>query len=467
MNRTRCQILEATLTEFKIGGRVTRAVRGPTITQFEVELASGTRMNQITALQNDLALALKVESVRIVPIPGAGAVGVEVPNACRDAVVLRDLVSLENYAGKKGGIPLFLGKDAAGAPIVADLTEMPHMLIAGSTGSGKSVCINAVLAGILMTRSPDQVRLVLVDPKRVEMTQFRPVPHLYVPVVTDVKVATSVLERLSDLMDRRYKLFEKLQVRQIAGYNRMKREDVHSKLEAAGEDPARIEYPLPYVVVVVDELSDLMLASAREVENSIIRLSQKSRAVGIHLVLSTQRPSTDVLTGLIKANMPARIAFKVTSGVESRVILDQNGAEKLLGRGDMLVQPPKVSGLVRAQGTFVSDEEVARLVAWWKARSGPAAADPVESLAPAPEASAAEGDEDALLLSAGDVVLESGRASATLLQRRLGLGYTKASRMVDLLEKAGLLGPFKGSKPREILMTVERWEAFKKAQSKA
>jgi S-DNA-T family DNA segregation ATPase FtsK/SpoIIIE len=465
INQARCRILEATLAEFSIGGRVTQFLRGPTITQFEVELASGTRMNQLSALQNDLALALKVESVRIVPNPRTGAVGVEVPNAIRDTVVLRELASSEVYRERKWGIPLFLGKDAAGAPILSDLTEMPHLLIAGSTGSGKSVCLNSVLAGILATRAPEQVKLVLIDPKRVEMIQFREIPHLYVPVVTDIKIATAVLERLSDVMERRYKLFEKLQVRSIAGYNRIPREEVLAKLTALGEDPAKVEVPLPYIVVVVDELSDLMLASAREVENSIIRLAQKSRAVGMHLILSTQRPSTDVLTGLIKANMSARIAFKVTSGVESRVILDKNGAEKLLNRGDMLFVPPKVSELVRAQGTFVSDEEIARLTAWWKERGGPASAeDPAEPVAEE-GTDAADADDSTLLFSAGDIVLESGRASSTLLQRRLGIGYTKASRLVDHLEKTGLLGPFKGSKPREILMTPEQWDAWKKART--
>jgi S-DNA-T family DNA segregation ATPase FtsK/SpoIIIE len=333
------------------------------------------------------------------------------------------------------------------------------MLIAGSTGSGKSICINSVLAGILLTKTPEQVKLVLIDPKRVEMTQYRDVPHLLVPVLTETKKAAAVLEGLCDLMDKLYAMFEQLRVRQITSYNKLKRDDVFETLSGAGIDPARIEHPMPYIIVVVDELSELMLVSSREVENAIIRLAQKSRAVGIHLILSTQRPSSDVITGMIKANMPARIAFHVTSMVESRVILDQNGAEKLLGRGDMLYLPPKVSHLVRAQGTFVSDDEVNRIVDWATEQGTPNFEEKSAMLEP--ERSPAQEGGDEKIFEAGDIVLDTGRASTTLLQRRLSVGYTRAARLVDLLEKVGLVGKFKGSHAREILMTAEEWEAFK------
>ncbi|MHC5037499.1 MAG: DNA translocase FtsK [Planctomycetota bacterium] len=465
VNQVRAGILEDTLAHFKINGRVVGAVRGPSITQFELALAPGTKSSQLYSLQNDLAMAMKVEKVRIVaPLPGRGTVGVEVPNAFREKVVLREVVHAPQCRDRKWMLPLFLGKNAAGEPVLGDLTDMPHLLIAGSTGSGKSICLNSVLAGILLTKTPEEVKLVLVDPKRVEMTPYREVPHLMVPVLTEPKKAAAVLEGLTALMDQRYAMFEHLRVRQISSYNRMAAKDVVSVLKGAGMDPKRIEHPLPYIIVVVDELSDLMLQSSREVENAIIRLAQKSRAVGIHLVLSTQRPSSDVITGMIKANMPARIAFKVTSMVESRVILDQNGAEKLLGRGDMLYLPPKVSHLVRAQGTFVSDEEVGRLVRWAMDQGEPAFEDERSPLAPRAVDSLEEGDEK--LYEAGDIILATGRASTTLLQRRLAIGYTRAARLVDLLEKAGLVGPFRGSKPRELLMTFEQWEAFKAEQQK-
>jgi len=464
VNEVRSRVLEDTLAHFKIRARVVGAVRGPSITQFEIELAPGTKSSQLASLQNDLALAMKVEKVRIVaPLPGRGTIGVEVPNAFRETVTMREIVETPAYQeGKKDGIPLFLGKDAGGAPVLGNLAEMPHLLIAGSTGSGKSICLNSVLAGILLTQAPERVKLVLIDPKRVEMTPFREIPHLLGPVLTEAKKAAQVLEGLCGLMDKRYELFEQLRIRQISSYNRMKKEDVVSKLSAGGLDPDRVEYPMPYIIVVVDELSDLMLVSSREVENAIIRLAQKSRAVGIHLVLSTQRPSSDVITGQIKANMPARVAFKVTSMVESRVILDQNGAEKLLGAGDMLYKPPKVSHLVRAQGTYVSDEEVGRLVDWAQEQEKPRFE---EEASPLPAAGDGGLDgEDEKLFEAGDVILATGRASTTLLQRRLSIGYTRAARLVDLLEKAGLVGPFKGSKSRELLMTFEEWEAYKERQ---
>ncbi|MHC4598084.1 MAG: FtsK/SpoIIIE family DNA translocase [Planctomycetota bacterium] len=468
VNQVRCRVLEDTLSHFKISGRVVGVLRGPAITQFELSLAQGTKSRQLFSLQNDLALALKVEKVRIVaPLPGRGTIGVEVPNSFRETVVLKEVLHSPQYREeeKKKGIPLFLGKDAAGVPILDNLTEMPHLLIAGSTGSGKSICLNSILAGILLTRSPHDVKLVLIDPKRVEMTQYREIPHLLVPVQTDVKKAAAVLEGLCDMMDKRYAVFEQLRVRQITSFNRLERAKVVDALRAAGMDPDRTEHPMPYVVVVVDELSELMLRSSREVENAIIRLAQKSRAVGIHLILSTQRPSSDVITGLIKANMPARVAFQVTSMVESRVILDRNGAEKLLGSGDMLYLPPKVSHLIRAQGTFVSDEEVNRIVEWTLAQDPPVHGERPMIFKPDRAPMQEGGDEK--LFEAGDVVLATGRASTTLLQRRLAVGYTRAARLVDLLEKVGLVGKFKGAHAREILMTFEEWEAFKEKHGAA
>jgi S-DNA-T family DNA segregation ATPase FtsK/SpoIIIE len=463
-NQRRAQILEGTLACFKIDTHVVGIIQGPTITQFELQLKPGTRVSSVVNLSNELAIALRAESVRVVPhIPGKGTIGVEVPNHKKGIVRLRELMESEEYGERNFKLPLFMGKDAAGRCIVADLVAMPHILIAGSTGSGKSICINSLVASLLLTQTPSQVKFILIDPKRVEMVPFQGIPHLMTPVVTNMKKAAVALENLTTIMDERYALFEKAGVRQISGYNRLRKEEVVGRLSDAGLDPDAVEYPLPYIVVIVDELSDLMLVSSKEVEQSIIRLAQKSRAVGIHLILSTQRPSSDVITGLIKSNMPSRIAFRVTSGVESRVILDGQGAEKLLGKGDMLYQPPGGPNLIRCQGTLVDDEEIAGITEHLKRAAPPVYSEQIVQvdggLADSP------GEEDTLFRDAGDLILKTGRASTTLLQRQFAIGYTRASRIIDQLEKVGLVGRFQGSKSRKIEMTFEEWEAYKEGKA--
>ncbi len=460
LNEHRARKLEETLQCFHIDARVVGIIRGPTITQFELQLRPGTKVNSVVNLSNDLAISLKAESVRVVAnIPGKGTIGIEVPNAEKGTVRIRDLMESGDFLEKTWKLPLLIGKDASGKAVVADLASMPHLLIAGSTGSGKSICINSLLASLLMTKTPSQVKMILIDPKRVEMTAYAGIPHLITPVVTNMKKAAVALDNLTSVMDERYAIFEKAGVRQISGFNRLKKKEVASKLEEAGVDPASVEFPMPYIIVVVDELADLMLVSSKEVENAIIRLAQKSRAVGIHLVLSTQRPSSDVITGLIKSNMPSRIAFRVTSGVESRVILDYMGAEKLLGKGDMLYQAPGSPNLIRCQGTLIEDEEIALLTDYLRGVARPSYSDHIVQVDDSSPEGLAEDDE--FLIPAGDFILQTGRASTTLVQRQFNIGYTRASRLIDHLEKIGLVGKFQGSKAREIAWSVEEWEAFK------
>jgi DNA segregation ATPase FtsK/SpoIIIE, S-DNA-T family len=463
------EILEETLRDFKVDAEVVAHCIGPVVTLYELDLAAGVKVNRIHNLAEDLAVALRAPSVRVVaPLLGKNTIGVEVPNAVRDDVRLRSLLNSETFGRNPGYLPLFLGTDVAGNPIIEDLTSMPHVLIAGATGSGKSVCINSVLVSLLLTRTPEQVRLILIDPKQVELAFFSKVPHLMSPVVTNMKKALGVLEWLVDQMEQRYALFHTMEVRNISSYNDLGPKKIRERKKEIGiaeeDEQEGLGFPdqLPYVVIVVDELADLMMVAGKEIESLITRLAQKSRAVGIHIVLATQRPSTDVITGLIKANMPCRVSFQVASKIDSRVILDQNGADKLLGRGDMLYLPPRTSHLVRSQGTFVSDGEVKRVAKFLSTRVEQKFEPSLEKAQTSPMIQNEE--KDPLFEEAVGVILGEQRGSASLLQRALGVGYTRGSRIMDQMHKEGLVGPYKGSKAREVLMTFEEYQALQGAR---
>jgi S-DNA-T family DNA segregation ATPase FtsK/SpoIIIE len=462
--RYQAQIIEETLFGFGVPVEVVEINRGPTVTQFGLKLGSnerklpdGTitqqrvRVNKVVALANDLALALSAAPIRIeAPVPGRPVVGIEVPNSDKTMVSLRGVVDDDSFKKGKGALRVALGKGVSGQAVSASLAEMPHMLIAGATGSGKSVCINAIISTLLFTHAPEQLRFLLIDPKMVELTSFNGIPHLLAPVVTDFEQVVGALAWITREMERRYKLFAASGSRSIGGYNH--------KVGAKGEQ-------LPYLVVVIDELADLMMMAPDEVERHICRIAQMARATGIHLVVATQRPSVDVVTGLIKANFPTRIAFAVTSQIDSRVILDTPGAERLLGRGDMLYMAPDSPKLLRLQGCFVSDAEIRNLVNYWQSAGGT----PTQTVSSQPTDSdsgdtpwagiVAEADKDDLLEDAIKLVTESGRASTSFLQRRLGIGYPRASRLMDQLEAQGVIGPADGSKPREVLWREERDEA--------
>jgi S-DNA-T family DNA segregation ATPase FtsK/SpoIIIE len=457
------EILQKTLAEFKVDGQVVAFLQGPVVTMLEVALAPGTKVTKIHSLADDLAMALKAESVRIVaPIPGKSTVGVEIPNPIRDDVRMLSILESSQFKESKAAIPLLLGAAADGKPIVEDLATMPHLLIAGSTGSGKSVCINTILLSILLTRTPDDVRLILIDPKQVELSFFAEIPHLLAPVVTDMKRASQVLEWLLDKMEERYDLLRRFECRNIAAYNELGEKAIAKRAKDLEMADEVVQVKLPYVVVVVDELADLMLTVGRDVETAITRLAQKSRAVGIHVILATQRPSTDVITGLIKANMPTRIAFKVASKVDSRVILDQNGADKLLGMGDMLYLPPRSSMIDRAQGTYAADREVKRVVGFLRERYPQEFNEELVQLGTTPLLDDSEKDE--LYDQAVRIVLGEQRGSASLLQRALSIGYTRSSRLLDLMRAEGVVGAYKGSKASEVQMTLEEYEARVAAQ---
>ena len=450
-------ILRDTLASFDVEAQVVSSLRGPVITFYEIAIPSGTRLNRVTALADDLAIALKAASIRIVaPIPGRNTVGIEVPNLQRDPVVLHDIVRDAVGLTDRKAIPVYLGRDTAGRLICEDLTTMPHLLIAGATGSGKSVCINSILLSILYTRTPAEVRLILIDPKQVELSFFEGIPHLLTPVVTDMQRAAKILEWAVDRMEERYSMLLAGGVRNIGGYNALgteKRAEIRARANLTEEE---LPDYMPYLVIVVDELADLMLTSGKEVELAITRLCQKSRAVGLHVVLATQRPSTNVITGLIKANMPTRIAFRVASKIDSRVILDANGADKLLGMGDMLYMNPRSLHLRRAQGTLVTDAESRSVVEFLKVKCpAPAYEDILK------QSTGTLGDpmeEDDLYNDGVRAVLATRLGSASMLQRRLGIGYTRASRLVDMMSDRSIVGPHVGSKAREVLYTLEQWD---------
>lgn len=458
--------LEQALASFRVEAAVVGAQVGPTVILFELEVSSGTRMNKVTQLSQEIAAALRAQSVRIIaPIPGKATIGIEVPNQHRRKVRIAELVSQKAYDKKAYALPLFLGVDAEGQPIVEDLAKMPHLLIAGTTGSGKSVCINTILASFLMTRSPHDVQMILVDPKMVELQIFSRIPHLMLPTVTDMRQATAVINWAVEKMEGRYELFQHAGVRNIKGYNALSEEELRTRM---GDNWSEERTPrhVPYIVLVIDEFADLMMQSKKEAEQAITRLAQKSRAVGIHVILATQRPSTDVITGVIKGNLPTRIAFQVASKVDSRVILDAQGAEKLLGGGDMLYNPPASSRIKRVQGALVEDHELQAVVDFVCKDSAQSFNQELVQVAtgtkPPGEGGEATGFEDALSDPMWDeavrVILKSKRGSASLLQRALGVGYTRASRLLDMMGEAGIVSDHKGSKAREVLMTLEQWE---------
>lgn len=446
--REQSAILEATLRSFGVEARITDVSVGPTVTRYELEPATGVKVSRITNLQNDIALQLAATHIRIeAPIPGKSAVGIEVPNAKVSEVPLRDVLESDIFKNKKGGVPVALGKDITGKTVVMDLAKMPHLLIAGSTGSGKSVCINTIIASILYHALPEEVKLILIDPKVVELSVYNGIPHLFIPVVTDSRKAAGALQWAVKEMEERYKKFAGSQVREIGGYNR-----------------AHPEEPMPFIVIVIDELADLLMTSKDSVVSAICRLAQKARAAGIHLVLATQRPSKEVLSGVIKANVPSRIAFAVSSQIDSRVILDMGGAEELIGKGDMLYSPIGSPNPTRVQGAFISDEEVESVVEYIKAERAEV---PVEyakidlTAEEKPEAVEEKEEADELLRDAAEWMLDrknERKASVSGLQRRFGIGYTRAGRLMDSLEQMGIVGPSEGAKPREVLMTWEQAE---------
>ena len=475
-HRQNAETLLRILGEFGVEVSLGEIHVGPVITRYEVVPAPGVRVEKIAGLDKNIALGMRAQSVRILaPIPGKAAVGVEVPNQNPTPVGMRELLESEDWANAKAELPIALGKDVSGKPLISDLAKMPHLLIAGATGSGKSVCINSIVASIVYSKSPKDVRLIMVDPKVVELKIFNTVPHMFIPVVTEPKKVPAALKWLLGEMEQRYQIFAKVNVRNIVGFNGRKKSEkpdfpppeVQGSL--SGVDPIDdIEIPekLPYIVAIIDELADLMMVAPAEIETSIARLAQLARAAGIHIIIATQRPSVNVITGVIKANLPSRIAFQVASQVDSRTILDTKGADTLIGRGDMLFSPPGSSRLLRAQGAFVSDEEVQEIVEFLKRNGPPQYAQSVQQQI---DRAASEDDEDAddegedgdlgndeeLYNQALDVLKSTRRASTSMLQRRLRIGYNRAARLMEIMEEKGIVGPENGSSPREILTDLD------------
>ena len=439
------RILEETLRDFGVEVKVIEIEQGPVITRYEVLPAPGVKVTRIVSLSDDLALALKASSVRfITPIPGKSAIGIEIPNSSTTMVYLRELLETDEFRQGEAKLPLVLGKDTSGKSMIADLTEMPHLLIAGTTGSGKTVCVNSIIMGLLYAKAPHQLRFVMVDPKMVEMAAYKGLPHMLTPVVTDVRKASITLNWLVAEMERRYQIFAQCGTRNIQAFNTRK------VLPDVPENP-EIPKHLPYIVLVIDELADLMAVAQDKVENAITRLAQLSRAVGIHLILATQRPSVDVITGVIKANFPARISFKVSSKVDSRTVLDINGADKLLGKGDMLFMKPGDPKPTRGQSTWVSDDEINETVQFIKKQQGPQYLAEIEAASEG-KTTGRKMEKDEIYDEAVQVVLETRQASVSVLQRKLRLGYGRAARIIDMMEQEGIVGPYQGSKPREIYM---------------
>ncbi|MEO1616062.1 MAG: DNA translocase FtsK [Planctomycetota bacterium] len=460
--RRKAKVLEATFADFGFNIRVVEIETGPVIAQYEIELEAGLRLSKITGLSEDLAIALRVPSVRIVaPIPGKNTVGIEVPNEKRQAVRLRDVMEESDMGSLKMNIPVFLGKDVSGNPMVVDLAKMPHLLIAGRTGTGKSVCLNAIITSVLMTCRPDEVRMLMIDPKMVELSGYGKLPHLMHPVITDMRKAEAILAWAVEKMEERYSLLANAGVRHINSFNDLGRDEILRRLEIdPEEDNGSVPDKLPFIVIVADEMADLMMTAGKDVEQHIIRLAQKSRAVGIHLILATQKPTVDVITGLIKSNLPARLSFQVASKTDSRVVLDENGADKLLGNGDMLFLWPGTSTLIRGQGTYLADEEIDSICAHCslgeqnfvgelmnlkveedeEGESGPLSADRPD-----------------IYPSAVEVVIREGRGSCSLLQRHLGIGYGRAAKLIDFMAEDGVVGQYNGSKAREVTLSMEKW----------
>ena len=447
------QILEETLESFGVKAKILQVSRGPAITRYEIQPPPGVKVSRIVSLADDIALSMAAPDVRIeAPIPGKAAVGIEVPNKEISMVHLRDLLETQEFVQSGSRLTIALGKDIAGNPEVTDLAKMPHLLIAGATGSGKSVCLNTLIASILFKATPEEVKLLMIDPKMVELATYNGIPHLVNPVVTDSKKAATALRWAVREMERRYELFAQAGVRDITRYNKL----FKNKEPGDGQ-------PLPLIVVIIDELADLMMVAPADVEDAVCRLAQMARAAGIHLVVATQRPSVDVITGLIKANIPSRISFAVSSQIDSRTILDMAGAEKLLGKGDMLFYPVGASKPVRIQGAYLSDREVEELVNYLKKQAEPVYDEKI--LSSEPEEEAIPEMEDGLLPQAVKILIESGHASISMLQRRLHIGYARAARLIDIMEQRGIVGGYEGSKPRSILMTLEQYnQIFRKAK---
>ena len=467
--RNNSKRLADTLRSFGVDARAGEVIHGPSVTRYEFTLDQGVKLSKITNLQDDIALALGASGVRIAPVPNKiSAVGIEVPNRTVTAVRIRDVIESREFIDHPSPVAFAVGRDIGGSNIVGNIARLPHVLIAGTTGSGKSVCTNSLIVSLLYKSTPDEVRFIMVDPKMVELAPYNGIPHLLIPVVTDPKKAAGALQWAVFEMMKRYKMFSEKGVKDLAGYNALSETD---------EDVKK----LPTVVVVIDELADLMLVAAKEVEESICRVAQMGRAAGMHLVIATQRPSADVITGLMKANIPSRIAFAVASSMESRIILDTPGAEKLVGKGDMLYSPLGDSKPTRVQGCFITPEEIERVVAFVKDAAGEAHYDQdvIEKIQQAVDAKADKGksapadtaadgeDGDELLPAAVEVVLETGQASVSMLQRRLKLGYSRAARLVDQMEERGYVGPFEGSKPRQLLITREKWQELQMAKGAA
>jgi S-DNA-T family DNA segregation ATPase FtsK/SpoIIIE len=462
--RRKAKVLEKTFKDFGFNVRVVEIETGPVIAQFEVELEAGLRLSKITGLADDLAIALRVPSVRIVaPIPGKNTVGIEVPNENRQLVRLREVIEETNGRAKRMKIPIYLGKDVAGNPMVVDLAALPHLLIAGRTGTGKSVCLNSIIVSMLMTRGPDEVRMLMIDPKMVELNGYRKLPHLMHPVVTDMRKAEAILAWAVDKMEERYQLLSRAGVRHISVFNQLGDDELRDRIRPETEEEwKQIPRQLPFIVIVADEMADLMLTAGKDVEQHIIRLAQKSRAVGIHLILATQKPTVDVITGLIKSNLPARIAFQVASRTDSRVVLDEMGADKLLGNGDMLFLLPGTSTLLRGQGTYLSDDEITRVVDFVGTDDPQFAGELMQLKTKEEQEAAGAGNyqsRDELYDAAVDIVVRERRGSVSLLQRALGIGYGRAARLIDFMAEDGVVGQYNGAQAREVLITLEDWEA--------
>jgi S-DNA-T family DNA segregation ATPase FtsK/SpoIIIE len=463
--RRKARILEKTFKNFGFNVKVVEIETGPVIAQYEVQLEAGLRLAKITNLADDLAIALRVPSVRIVaPIPGKNTVGIEVPNEQRQLVRLREVIEESNGHARRMKIPIYLGKDVSGNPLVVDLTSLPHLLIAGRTGTGKSVCLNSIILSMLMSRGPDEVRMLMIDPKMVELSGYRKLPHLMHPVVTDMKKAEAILAWAVDKMEERYQLLARAGVRHISVYNQLSEEEKRERVDPTSEaEWETIPKHLPFIVIVADEMADLMMTAGKDVEQHIIRLAQKSRAVGIHLILATQKPTVDVITGLIKSNLPARIAFQVASRTDSRVVLDEMGADKLLGNGDMLFLSPGTSQLLRGQGTYLSDDEITRVVDFVGTDSPQFAKELIELKSKDEEETAAPGqlkNRDELYEAAVDIVVRERRGSVSLLQRCLGIGYGRAARLIDFMAEDGIVGEYNGSQAREVAISIEEWETM-------
>ena len=462
--RRKAKILEKTFKNFGFNVRVVEIETGPVIAQYEVELEAGLRLAKISNLADDLAIALRVPSVRIVaPIPGKNTVGIEVPNEHRQLVRLREVIEETNGRAKRMKIPIYLGKDVAGNPMAVDLAALPHLLIAGRTGTGKSVCLNSIIVSILMSRGPDEVRMLMIDPKMVELNGYRKLPHLMHPVVTDMRKAEAILAWAVDKMEERYQLLSRAGVRHVSVYNQLGDEELRERIQPeSDEEWKQIPRQLPYIVIVADELADLMMTAGKDVEQHIIRLAQKSRAVGIHLILATQKPTVDVITGLIKSNLPARIAFQVASRTDSRVVLDEMGADKLLGNGDMLFLLPGTSTMLRGQGTYLSDDEITRVVDF-VGTDEPQFAGELMQLKTKDETEAAGAggfkNRDELYETAVDIVVRERRGSCSLLQRALGIGYGRAARLIDFMAEDGIVGQYNGSQARDVMISIEDWES--------